>query len=321
MPREIETRQIGTTPEELRRAILDLAAEYDAHNHDGTSSRSFETLRAHVASLEALSIRKTNYGSTANGLWMGIVNNVMKLVLGNADSYLQWDGSNLTFTGKTRQTMKLGTIFETSARFSQSTSGGTITFGTFGIQLDTTATANRYARLEIPMNSAGAIGNTRIFEETAFSAIINVAERGGSGAGHEGIAFVGLMKDGGTADGTTLALARDQYGFKIVKGSSAVALYATSGNSDSGLEEATLLDNITEDDGIFVAAACTPTAVTFIAIINNDVFTATHATVIPKQSTSEANCGFIFANNKNTNSQLIWEVSSYTFEKFSGGTY
>lgn len=42
----LESRQVGTTYEDLRKAFLELSADFDAHNHDGTSSRSFETLRA-----------------------------------------------------------------------------------------------------------------------------------------------------------------------------------------------------------------------------------------------------------------------------------
>lgn len=44
--REIDPYNIGITNEELQAALSTLRGEFDNHNHDGTSSRSFQTLMA-----------------------------------------------------------------------------------------------------------------------------------------------------------------------------------------------------------------------------------------------------------------------------------
>jgi hypothetical protein len=99
---------ISTDPESLRKAILDLRAEYDAHNHDGASSKSFQTLVAETISARALSIRKTSFTSTQSGLWAGLVGDTMKFVLGSSTIKLSWDGSALTVQGGSIQTSATG---------------------------------------------------------------------------------------------------------------------------------------------------------------------------------------------------------------------
>ena len=92
----------------MRAAIVALRTDFDSHNHDGSSSRSFETLQANTMAAQAFLIRKTSYADTNTGVWMGIVNNVMKMKLGSASSYLQWDGSALSVVGSITATS--GTI-------------------------------------------------------------------------------------------------------------------------------------------------------------------------------------------------------------------
>lgn len=101
MDREKNIYDIGKTPEELQSALLTLRADFDAHNHDGSSSKSFETLRAETLSIRTLSIRKTSFSDVASGLWAGVVDGVMKFKIGDATSSFAWSGSALTVTGGT----------------------------------------------------------------------------------------------------------------------------------------------------------------------------------------------------------------------------
>lgn len=100
MTREnIDLYNIGTGPEELQAAILRLRQDFDAHIHDGVSSRSFQTLTAETVSARAILVRKTSYADSAAGIWMGMVGSTMQLSLGNATNYLQWTGSALNIVG------------------------------------------------------------------------------------------------------------------------------------------------------------------------------------------------------------------------------
>jgi hypothetical protein len=106
MPRDIDLYNIGSTPEAIRSAVALLRAEFDAHNHDGTSSRSFQTLRVDTLVAQSLTMfagtikmGQTNY-DTGVGIWMGISSGVVKSSFGNsAGNKLLFDGTNMTFTG------------------------------------------------------------------------------------------------------------------------------------------------------------------------------------------------------------------------------
>lgn len=95
----IDLYNIGTEPEALRDAILRLRQDFDAHQHDGSSSKSFETLSAETVSARTMLIRKTSFTDTASGLWAGLVGNTMKFVVGNATAFLKWTGSALQIAG------------------------------------------------------------------------------------------------------------------------------------------------------------------------------------------------------------------------------
>lgn len=95
---QLDLYQIGKTPEELQAALKLLRSDFDSHNHDGSSSRTFQTLSAETISSQTILIRKTSYASSEVGVWMGIdsITNTMKMKLGSSSSYLQWDGTNLS---------------------------------------------------------------------------------------------------------------------------------------------------------------------------------------------------------------------------------
>jgi hypothetical protein len=99
--REIDLYKIGNTPEELQSALKSLRADFDSHIHDGSSSRTFQTLTAETISSRVMLIRKTSYTDNASGIWMGLIGNTMALKLGDGTSNFGWDGSNLTVVGGT----------------------------------------------------------------------------------------------------------------------------------------------------------------------------------------------------------------------------
>ncbi len=146
MPREgIDLYKIGTTPEELQYALMQLRADFDAHTHDGASSRSFETIVAETVSARVLLVRKTSYADTASGIWMGEVDGIMRLKLGSAASYLQWDGTTLSIVGSITATtgtiggFTIGSTTITGGTLVLSSAGsGTITGGTIRTSSGTT---------------------------------------------------------------------------------------------------------------------------------------------------------------------------------------
>lgn len=141
-------------------------------------------------------------------------------------------GQVLTATGGTAATwqtpsgglpkMLYATVFESTGRFGTTFSGGTTTFNTNGVVLDTTATSNRYA--EVYISSAG--GGLAVFNPWSgsptfsFSGTFSVLGAGCttyigigpvivSGSGqtftnkHIGFKIVGTMLSATQADGTT----------------------------------------------------------------------------------------------------------------------
>lgn len=110
----IDIYNIGTTPEELRSAIINLRNDYDAHNHDGVSSVAFQTLSAETVSARAMLIKKTSFNDATSGIWMGLVGSVMKLKLGTAAAYLEWTGTALNIVGSISGSTITGGTFQTA---------------------------------------------------------------------------------------------------------------------------------------------------------------------------------------------------------------
>lgn len=79
----------------LQAALSLLRQDFDAHNHDGTSSKTFQTLLAETLSARALSIRKTSYSDNSAGLWSGVVGGLAKFFLGNATDNFKFNGTSL----------------------------------------------------------------------------------------------------------------------------------------------------------------------------------------------------------------------------------
>lgn len=160
MAREgIDLYNIGTEPEQLQSALIELRADFDAHVHDGASSKNFETINAETISAHTMLVRKTSYTDGAVGIWMGIddKDGLMKLSLGSATQYMQWTGSALNVVGAITAT----SITATSGSIGGWTIGATTLTGG-GVTLDsangritggTIRTASSGSRVEMDSSS------------------------------------------------------------------------------------------------------------------------------------------------------------------------
>lgn len=106
---------IENTQQGIYDALLTLREDFDSHIHDGTNSRSFETLLVKtlvagnsVMAVNSLAVTKKSYTDDTAGIWMGINNGVAKLYIGTTTNSVKWDGSTLTITGSITATT--GTI-------------------------------------------------------------------------------------------------------------------------------------------------------------------------------------------------------------------
>jgi len=123
----VDLYQIGETPSELRSALMALRQDFDSHNHDGSSSRTFQTVIAETLSARAISIHKTSFTDNTAGMWAGLVGATMKLFLGDGTNSLKWDGTTITIVGSI--TASSGTIggFTIVATTLSAVSGGNTT--------------------------------------------------------------------------------------------------------------------------------------------------------------------------------------------------
>lgn len=205
---DIDLYQIGSTPEALQSALLLLRQDFDAHNHDGSSSRAFETLRAETLSIRALSIRKSSYSDNTSGLWTGFDGNLMRLNLGDGTNFLKWDGSSLSIAGSITATS--GTIGGWTIG-STSLTGGGVVLSTIGV----TAQANT-----VKLDG----GNNRILVGSG----INIS---GTSAGLITVGS-GISIDGtstGIITGGTIRTASSGARVELIGSSSTIVIYDSGG--------------------------------------------------------------------------------------------
>ena len=126
----IDLYNIGKSPEELQSALILLRQEFDAHNHDGASSRDFQTLIAETVSARVVTIRKSSFNDATAGIWMGLDDNIMKLSLGDGSSFLTWNGTTLAISGTLTATA--GTIGGWTINDTTLTGGG-VTLDSAGV--------------------------------------------------------------------------------------------------------------------------------------------------------------------------------------------
>lgn len=132
------------------------------------------------------------------------------------------------------------TVFETSARFTQNVTGGSVTFGTDGVLLDTTVTTTRFARLRGTGLTAASI---KVFANSPrLTASANMVAFAGTGS-----AFIGMGTV--TAAGTGHTFTNSHIGFKILIAAGVASLYATQ--ADGSVENASAaLTTLTATDHI-----------------------------------------------------------------------
>lgn len=95
----IDLYNISSDPEDLRAALTQLRQDFDSHNHDGSSAKSFETLLLETLRARAISIKKASYSDTTGGIWMGIAGNTAELNIGDSTYYLKWNGTTVEIAG------------------------------------------------------------------------------------------------------------------------------------------------------------------------------------------------------------------------------
>lgn len=126
MRANIDLYSVGESPEQLVESLNRLREEFREHNHDGTSSKRFETLFAQTASLQTMLIRKTSYGDSTAGIWMGFVDGTFKLKLGDGSQFMSWDGSALNVQGTITGTTFNGVTIAGSTITGTNVTGGTV---------------------------------------------------------------------------------------------------------------------------------------------------------------------------------------------------
>ncbi len=246
--------------------------------------------------------------NTGTGFFLGDENGTAKFSIGNSTDNLTWDGTNLSFTGKTRATYKISTIFENSSRFLLYSNG--ITFDNTGIRIRplSTIVANRYSTLQILISTGSVLD---VITGTSFSADCHLVTIGAVTAGNDGGFYLGT--NSGSINGTSMDLTTTkQYGFKALKVSGVVTLYATNSNGSS--ETTTSLGTITTSFYSVLSAVSTPTAIYFY---QDNTLVATHTTNLPGVNTQNW-CFDIGISNFNTAYDFDFNVNSANFEKFSG---
>jgi hypothetical protein len=103
------------TLEELQSDLETLRGDFDSHIHDGSSSKSFETLQAQTIVGHTILIKKSAYNDTQTGIWMGFVDSTFKMVVGDATNSLSWNGSTLSIIGSITGSTIIGGTIETAA--------------------------------------------------------------------------------------------------------------------------------------------------------------------------------------------------------------
>lgn len=288
--------KIGKTPEELQSAVKMLRADYDAHNHDGANSKSFQTLVAETLSVRAMLVRKTSYTDTTAGMWAGMVGNTMKMYVGDATAYLKWTGSalqiagditagslninnnaiidssgNATFIGLTTLNIKVSTDFENvaGARFTKAVGGtGAATTSVYGLDITTLGTGTSFAEVTWFQNF-NIFANSPTF--TAVVRIVNTDSMGGTGR-----CFVGLGAIGTTGSGNTFA-GKTFCGFQFEKTGGVINFYArqNDGNGDGGAISGVLSATITDLDAIdLIIKINGSTSISYYYRINSNAISA-----------------------------------------------
>lgn len=216
---------IGSSPQELQSGLKRLRADFDAHIHDGSSSRSFQTLIVETVSARTILIRKTSYSDTQAGIWMGFQSGVMKLALGSSTSSMTWDGSNFaitggTITGGTIRTAVSGARLQIDGNYLRIINASEVTIGSivgaaagqiaiFNVNLSSYAAANVNTGFiaitqkgsALNGNSTGGTAYSVSASSSSYSASFSTSDSDGYATGYfqsSSITYAALEVNGGT---------------------------------------------------------------------------------------------------------------------------
>jgi len=258
---------------------------------------------------------KTGFNNTQTGYRLGIdkSNGLAKFYIGNTTDYLNWDGESLTFTGRSRNTVRITTAFEDlSNRFSTVTGGlASATSSGGGLEISVGTTANSYARVFFGASTA----KIRPFHESSFIADVSCTDVGIGTTGNNGNFYIGISDTFTAGDGTNFTITNNQYGYKVVKADGVLTLYATHGNGTT--ETATSISTVTQNQSLLLSAVYRNGMIRYYV---NDTLSATHTTSLPSTATEIIVAGWFFANNANTAKAYTWRIGAYSFEKLGGFT-
>lgn len=270
MGREVDLYNIGSEPTQLQAAISNLRAEFDAHNHDGTSSRAFQTLRVDTLVAQSLTMfsgvikmGQTNY-DTGVGFWMGISAGIPKLSIGNSSgNKLTWDGTSINFTGAitggslninnkaiipssgeatfikiSSLNMKAYTNFEAATRFIL-TGDVAPTFTNTGMNVAPGTTANHYARCLWSLVTKVFAGNPTFTCTLSATAGFEV----GTGSAFIGLGIPNITGSAFTETGEEIA------GFHLKKSANATTITILQCDGTANLDFENNVDSITIGNG------------------------------------------------------------------------
>jgi len=250
---------------------------------------------------------KTDFTNDDSGFILGIDDSdsdKAKFYIGDNTSYLNWDGSQLTYTGKARQSLKLSTMFENiSSRFQTNVSANATLSPTFyGLECSTSANANEYAELYI--RGVGISPTTFLFDNSLFSSLISLKATDTVEAGNDGIFYIIVGWD-----------TSEHYGFKAVKEDGIVTLYATSADATPTVEQTSLGTLSVNQVKALSAVIYSDDHVDFY--VNNSLV-ATHSTYIPASDTSSTTIAKIFIKNYATTYNYGFYVANFNYELLNG---
>jgi hypothetical protein len=331
MSREIDLYNIGEESDinSVAKALKILRADFDAHQHDGTNSKAFQTLLANTLAAQTILIRKTSYGSTASGMWAGIINNLMKLDLGNATNYLRWTGTaleiagaitggslninnkaiidsdgNATFVGMSSLNMKAYTDFEASGRFIAASGAGTAApvFGNQGVTIAPGTGASTYCRI-LWWITQYVFNNNPTFT-------CSLLCLGGFSTG-DGVGFIGLGNP--TISGSGFTETGTNYcGFEFKKSAGVTTVIAVQCNGGGTVTFSGTLLTLVNNDSVELYIKKTATGVNYYTRLNGGDLSAVTTLTATPPSGGETYIQFSSSNKGTTDDfQIQLQCAAY----------
>lgn len=207
---------------------------YTASGATGTTSTNLVFSTSPTLTTPALGTPSALVGTNISGIAANLtsgITNALKSATTTVDvsaATAPTSGQVLTATAGTTATWQtpsgssipkliISTTFEGSGRFNDTQTGsGTVAYGTLGMTLDTSATSGGAA------DNQWTVNNYAFSQSPSYSICvsINTSDTGGTGDSFFGLGHPSI-------DGTGITYTSDHIGFKIMKASAVISLYAT----------------------------------------------------------------------------------------------